>query len=208
MNTQASKNLQAKSKVILAQERAWALALGRSMRDPRPISAWEVIMPLLLIFNYARAKADRELFAQNFLFTKDLALKAAVAMARDNRPRADIGRVIEEKTAGLLKTTPDDVYSELVRTAQLKEMDVLMDHYGRLLRAEGRDYAALATMAYGGRREYEEFLTRLKAAEADVNQASLETVGPKGDPRFVAKLENNIERLRVNTIQRIFGERG
>ena len=48
-----------------------------------------------------------------------------------------------QKTKELLTSIPGGIYSDDIRRRQLKEIDLLIDHYSKLLNAEGRDYASL-----------------------------------------------------------------
>jgi hypothetical protein len=206
MASQATQSLDKKYKRILSQERAWAYALAASLKKPRPISVWEVVMPILLIFTYAARKVGRETFVQNTLFTKKLALDAARDMVKKHRGREAVMAPIEKKTQDLLSSVEEGVYSEVIRERQLEEIDFLIDHYCRLLKAEGDDYDSLVRDAYPVRGEYLDFVERLKSAEREVNVASLQTVGSRGDPAFVAQLEQTTDRIRTEFVKRIFGE--
>lgn len=200
-------SIKEKFKSIRAHEQAWAYYLVKSFRPQRPISVWEVLMPIFLIFNYARAKADRDTFVQNVLYTKELALKAARDMVIKGLTKDAAMAPIDEKTRALLESVPEGIYSELIRQKQLLEMDLLIDHYCRLFQADGSDFDSLVLRAYTDRAEYAAFIDRLKAAEHDVNVASLQTVGPRGEPEFVSKLEDSTHTFRMATADRIFGQR-
>ena len=52
--------------------------------------------------------------------------------------------------------------------------------------------------------EYTLFLDRLKAAEKEVNQAAMNTLGSKADPELVKKMEEVSERLRMVEANKIF----
>ncbi|MFC1834571.1 NF038143 family protein [Thermodesulfobacteriota bacterium] len=199
-------NLDAKYKCILANERAWAAYLAGSVKKQRPISVWEVIMPLLLIFNFMRRRVDTDMFIQNFLFTKSLSLEAALRMKKDVCSREEAFAPIEAETRKLLTSLDDDVYSVSVRHKQLKEMDLLFEHYRKLLGADGKDYAALVIDAYKTYEDYVGFLKQLKDTEKAVNLTSLETVGSRGDPEFVALIEEKTDSWRMASAQEIFGE--
>lgn len=206
--THRAQNLAAKYKWILAQERAWAGSLAASIHKPRRISVWEVLMPLLLIFNYAGLKVSRETFVQNNLFTKQLALNAARDILEKPVSRGAAMAPVKQKTRDLLSTVEEGVYSEAIREKQLYEIDLLVDHYCLLMESEGRDYDSLVRGVYRDRRSYLGFLNRLQKAEQEVNAASLKTVGSRGDPLFVSKLEETMETLRMATVERIFGGDG
>ena len=196
-------DLKAKFRAILKQERAWAFSVARSWTKPRPISVWEVLIPVLLVFLYAKSRTDREVLVQNLLFTKEQALRAALdSLERGAGPDESMAPFFE-RTRSLLDAG-SDIYSEEIQRAQVEEIRLLREHYLALLRAEGDDFDALVRNTYPTRDAYERFLARLGSAEAAVNRAALETLGPRGDEGQVARMEETYERLRAAAAERIF----
>ena len=204
MDKPLKKVLEARYKAIFSQERAWALSIARIVVKPRPISVWEVLIPVLLIFSFAKTKSEKEVIIQNLLFTKELALKAALDMAKNGRNRKEVMLPIEDKTRDLLNTVKEGIYSEEIRQKQLKEIDLLIDHYSRLLKAEGEDYASLVINAYQSPMAFTNFLTQLIASEKEVNLAALQTLGPRADPELVTRMEETTDRVRMAAAQKIF----
>ena len=198
------KVLEARYRAILAQERSWALSVARIVVKPRPISVWEVLIPVLLIFSFAKTKNEKEVIIQNLLFTKQIALKAALDMAKNGRSREEVVSLIEDKTSSLLNTVDKGIYSEEIRQKQLKEIHLLIDHYDRLLHAEGENYASLVIDAYQGPEAFTNFLTQLKALEKEVTLAAMQTLGPRADPELVARMEETTDRVRMAVAQKIF----
>ena len=84
-----------KHRSILDQERAWAAAVARTLTKPRPISAWEVMIPVLLVFTHMHSKGRREVTIQNLTFTKKLALDAALTMVKSDLPRREAHKRLE-----------------------------------------------------------------------------------------------------------------
>jgi hypothetical protein len=85
-----------------------------------------------------------------------------------------------------------NLYSERLHRKYMDEIDLLVDHYSRLLHAEGKSYRALVNHAYGTRAQYEVYLQQLSGAEQDVDRALAEIRGGA---------EEIWERLRVEQIQ-------
>ncbi len=197
--------LDTKYKCILARERSWANSVAAALIKTKPLTVWEIMIPIIFIFNYARSKNEREILVQNILFTKELALKAAFDMIKNNRSRRSVMSPIEEKTNNLLSSTENGIYSEDIRRKQLKEIDLLIDHHCKLLKVEGKDYDSLVMNAYQSLDNYSAFLDRLKGVEKEVNLSAMQTLGSKGDPKTVSKMEDVIERLRMASAQNIFG---
>ncbi|MFH1489817.1 MAG: NF038143 family protein [Pseudomonadota bacterium] len=198
-------DLHEKHKVILAQERMWAHAVARNAVKARPISVWEVMIPVLLIFSYMHSKSGKDVFVQNLLFTKELALKASLEMERNGRDRKEALRAVEEKTRALLTSVQEGIYSEEIRHKQLKEIHLLLDHYRVLLNTEAGDYGALIVGAYKQIEPYRHFLDQLSKAEKEVHQAALKTLGEKGDPALVSRMEACMDGFRKDAALRIFG---
>jgi len=198
------RTLEIKHKMILLQERSWAHSLARAMIKPGPISVWEVLIPVLLIFGYAKSKSEREITIKNLLFTKELALDAALKIIRDCRNKEEVLSLIRDKTRKLIKTVGNDIYSEEIRQEQLKEIHLLIAHYCRLLKAEGKDYDSLVMNTYLGRESFMDFLSQLREAEKGVNLAALKILGHRGDPELVSRMEDLLDQVRIAAAQRIF----
>ncbi|MBW2585003.1 MAG: NF038143 family protein, partial [Deltaproteobacteria bacterium] len=69
-----------KYKIILEHERSMARVVAGSLIQPKPISVWEVMIPIIFIHNIVKTKQSQEVFIQNHLYTKNMALKAAFDM--------------------------------------------------------------------------------------------------------------------------------
>jgi hypothetical protein len=196
--------LKKKFDLILSREQRMARAIALKAIRPKPLSVWEVMVPVIFIMGYMRAKADREVFSQNMLFTKKLALEAALDMIRKETSQADALVKIEHKTKDLLSSVPDGIYSEEIRREQLKEIELLIAHFCRLIQAQGKDYAALVVHAYQSLDGYRRFNDQLAAAESAVTQAARRTLGQKTDEEMAAKIEFAAERLRRQEAETIF----
>lgn len=197
-------SLDEKFERILSQERRWAKRVSQAVLKPRPIGVWEVLIPVLLVFNHVRWKGTREVFEKNLLFTKQLALDAAMALTKGDEKREEILAGIQEKTASLLASDSHGVYSETIRNRQLEEVELLIEHYRRLLGTDGNDYTSLLTHAYGRLDRYRAFLERLEAAEKAVNLAALETLGTRADRQMLSDIEKFSREAREAVAQEIF----
>ncbi|UCF93542.1 MAG: NF038143 family protein [Desulfobacterales bacterium] len=193
-----------KYELILAREQTLANSVAVQAIKPKPFSVWEVLVPVIFVLGYMRAKESRTLFAQNLLFTKKLALEAAFAVLKKEQSREAVMTGVRSQTASLLSTVPGGVYSDEIRQEQLKEIDLLIDHYCRLMRAEGRDYAALVINAYQTQEDYRAFHEKLKSAEFSVTEAARRTLGEQADAGMAARIEAAADRFRRAEIEKIF----
>jgi hypothetical protein len=169
--------------MIIDQEYAMAKSVALSLIRPKPLTVWDIMIPVIFILNFIKLKQSREVFIQNQIFTNTLALEA---------------------TKDLLSSVPDGIYSENIRQEQLKEIDFLMDHYGRLFEAEGNDYTALIRNAYASRAKYAAFLNQLRAVEKDVMTAAQRTLGAQADLQAASRLEELTDKVKAAEIEKIF----
>lgn len=200
-----STGLKKKADMILSREQRMARAIALKAIRPRPFSVWEVMIPVIFIMGYMKAKSDREVFSQNILFTKKLALEAAYAMMREGQATAEALDSLDSKTRELLTAIPDGVYSEAIRQEQLKEMGFLMEHYTKLLQADGKDYDAMVLNAYPQREDYRQFHQALSALEKQVSGAATRTLGAQTDAAMLSRIESATDALRRAEVNRIFG---
>ena len=199
-----STGLKKKMDVILSRERRMARVIALKAIRPRPLSVWEVMIPVVFIMGYMKAKADREVFSQNMLFTKKLALEAAYGMIRENQTKADAMRSIDIQTRELLTSVPDGLYSDGIRQEQLREMEFLIEHYRKLLQADGQDYDAMVLGVYPQREDFRKFQQALSALEKQVSGAAGRTLGAQTDAAMLSRIESATDELRRAEVKQIF----
>jgi hypothetical protein len=199
-----STGLKKKYEFILSRERRIAKSVALQAIKPKPFSVWEVLIPVIFILSYMRAKESREIFTQNLLFTKKLALEAAFDMVKKEQSREAVMARVGSQTESLLASVPADLYSDEIRREQIKEIDLLIDHYCKLIRAEGRDYAALVINAYPTKEAYWAFHQKLRSAEINVTEAARRTLGVQADSDMAARIEAATDRLRLAEVEQIF----
>ncbi len=201
-----SAELRKKYNSIYEYERAIGNSVALRVIRAKPIGVWEFLIPVVFILHFMRNKQSREVFIQNYMFTKLQALDAAFKMLKKGLSRTDVLSATEEKTQALL-TAPQtrEIYSETIRQQQMNEIDLLFDHYCKLFGAEGQDYDTLVRNAYGSREVYLEFHRRLAAAEKNVSEAARQTLGPKADADALARIEATTEAVRQARIEKTFG---
>ncbi len=200
-----------KHQSILAQERSLAKAVASAVIEIKPVSAWEILIPILFLFRFFQVKRSKETFTLNFLFTKKLALEAALARVDRGKSREEAREQIKEKTGNVLASDKAGLYSSKIRQKQLREMDLLMDHYGRLLEAEGKDYPSMVRNAYRTRENYLAFLEELEEAEKEVYLAATQTVKTSSAREIASRMEETAARVRRAELDRLFpgpGEAG
>ncbi len=196
--------METKYQSILVQERSLAKAVAALVIESKPVTAWEVLIPILFLMSLFQTKRSRETFSLNFLFTKKLALEAAFAMVDKGKSREEVREQIKDKTGNVLASDKAGLYSSKIRQKQMKEMDLLIDHYGRLLEAEGKDYPSMVRNAYRTREGYAAFLRELEEAEKEVYQAATQTVKTSSASEIASKMEEATASIRRAQLDRIF----
>jgi hypothetical protein len=204
--TTPRKAIKARYDAVLARERRQARAVAFSAFESRPFSVWEVLFIPVLVINYLNKARLRDHFVDNFLFTKQLALRGALDLAYGDVNREQVRARIVDETDRLLRETPRDLYAEPIRDAQLAEIELLLDHDLRLLAVEGRKADDLIRAAYPLRSEYEAHLELLLERERAVSRAAMETLGSRADPSLAPRMHAACERIRAKETGRIYGD--
>jgi hypothetical protein len=197
--------LDTKHENILAQEKALAKSVASVVIGQSPVTAWDVLIPIFFVFNVLKFKRAREIFTLNFLFTKKLALQGAFDMVKKGQSREDVLGQIRDQTSQILASDKKGIYSINIRQKQMREMELLLDHYFRLLNSEGKDYRSMVRHAYRTRQDFAAFVKELEGIEKEVNRAASQTVGTASAPDIVSKMEETAGRLRATQVETIFG---
>ena len=184
------------------RSQAWGVAIA--MVPGPQIGVWDVLIPIVLVLNFMRNRERRELFVQNYLYTKMMALDAARDISAGKTDRKGALDQIRAKTDSALSAESGDIYSADIREKQMAEIELLIDHYMWLMQMHGKDYAELVRKVYPDREDYRQFLEKLKEKETAVIEAAGRTMGDKMDPDALATLRRETERLREKSIQTIY----
>lgn len=193
--------------MILSRETMIARSVAMAVIKPRPFSVWEVLIPIIFIFGYMRSKEKREVFAQNVLFTKVTALQAAFDMLKKDLSRNDALERVRSKTRDLITSVPDGIYSDEIRSEQLKEIELLLDHYCRLLNSTGDDYDSLVLHAYQTSERLAGFYGQLQKAEEAVGRAARDTLGERADTDTLEGINAALQKTRLKETEKIFDAR-
>ena len=99
--------LDTKHENILANERSLAKTVANTVIEQPPLTAWEVLIPIVFLYNFLRFRRAREIFVLNFLFTKKLALEAAFDMVKRGGTKEEAIARVKEKTGEILDGPAD-----------------------------------------------------------------------------------------------------
>ncbi|MFC1940551.1 NF038143 family protein [Chloroflexota bacterium] len=190
---------------ILAWEKRLAKAVAARVVKIPQLTVWAFMIPFIFILNFFRYKRGSATFSLNFLFTKKLALEGALDIAKKGEQQQDVIMRIEEKTASILAPDTRGVYSSGIRQKQMSEIKLLLEHYLKLLEAEGKTFESMVRNAYKNAEQYKAFLRELARAEKAVNQEALQAVGKdKAARKMVSEMEKTANSIRASEAENIF----
>lgn len=184
-----------------------ANAVAAATIKQKPLSVWEVLLPIIFIFSYIKSRESREVIAQNVMFTKKMAMQAALDMLKNDQSRESVMGRIRFKTQEMIASVPGGIYSADIRREQLKEIDLLVDHYCSLLNSEGNDYNTLVFNAYRTPGRLADFFMRLQKAEESVGLAARKTLGKNADIHALERMKAAMQGSRLKMTEKIFGPR-
>ncbi len=194
-----------KYNIIRSQERRLAKAVARRVVKMPDITIWVFMVPFIFFITFLRYKRASETFVLNMLFTKRLALDAALDIVKKGQSKQNAITQIDNKTQDILDADSKGIYSEKIRRKQMNEINLLLDHYLKLLGAEGKSYETLVKDAYQTRDNYEAFLHELAPVERAVNRAAIQTVGASETAHeLVSRMEQATGRIRTEQAEKIF----
>jgi hypothetical protein len=139
------------------------------------------------------------------MFTKKLALEAAFGMIKKGESKEAAMTRIKGKTGQVLASDQKGIYSSKIRQRQMREIELLIDHYYKLLNSEGKDYATMVKNTYKDRKDYTAFVEQLEQVEKEVIRAATQTLGNSSASGIASKMEEATERMRRAEIETIFG---
>jgi len=191
-----------KYNIIIDAEQQFAREVALRVIYLRPPSAWYYLIPGMFIFDFLRRGSIIRKYTETFMFPRKLALNAARSLSED-QSRSTVDSHLESEIRNWLIAhrleSPDLVL------AQKETVGLLIDHYAKLLQAEGENYDDLIQNAYSTRENFEAHMQQIAAAENKVDQAILARVGENQAVKEKLQLEaQQVEIRRRKILEDIF----
>ena len=181
--------------------------IARCLIETKKISIFSKILLFpFYVIAYLRYRRTLSVTRKNLLYTKQLALDAAKDINQGYEREERIAS-INRKTKETLDKEGKGLYTDKVRRKQFKEIDVLINHYQKLLNSEGEIYDEMIRTAYQSRQGYLAFVKKLQWAEKEVIQAAISSVrkGSRNERMaWFRKVEEATEEARKEETDRIF----
>jgi len=157
-----------KYQIIRSAEEQFAreVTLGVIVQKPPPI--WQTLIPGMFLFDYLRRNKAIRQYTGRYMWIRKLAIDAAWAIA-GGQDGAEVHSRVKTEIENRLNAL--NLFSHDLEAAQLKTSSILIEHYLKLLGADGTTLYDLTRNAYPSRLEYAEHLRRLSEAEKEVSRA-------------------------------------
>ena len=137
-------------KMILAAEEKMAREVTLGVIVTRPLTVWHYIIPGMFIIDFLRRGSALRKYTETFMFPRRQAIDAAQAIVQGEE-KATLFSRIENETRAWLNSL--ELYTPGLLQAQLAEIELLVDHYVKLLKEDGYSLYALIKKAYQSRNE-------------------------------------------------------
>ncbi|MBU4427232.1 MAG: NF038143 family protein [Desulfobacterales bacterium] len=198
--------MESKYDKILSAEESFAREVALGVSITKPLTVWHYLIPGMFIIDFLKRGSAIKRYSHHFMFPRKLALDAAQTITQGEQKSQ---RLLEAEQEIKTWLNALNLYSEGLLRIQMTTVDLLVDHYERLLKAEGESYYSLIENAYTNRVNYEAFLSRLTSAENEVDQAIIETLGETENLRVrLAAEKAQVEKQRKKHIDRAFSWTG
>ena len=183
--------------------------IAKNLMETQKIKfGWRTLVFPVFIYDYIRYVKRLRVLRKNLFFTRQLALDAAENI-HQGKPRDWEIRRIEIKTKEILDKEKKGFYTETIRSKQLNEITLLVDHYLELLIAQKTNYRDAVKAKHSSKGAYLTFLNKLQKTEAEVMQAAITTMrkGTKKERRqWFEKVKETTRKLRMQEADRIYGD--
>lgn len=188
--------------IIIAAEQQFAREVTIGVLYLRPPSAWQYLIPGMFLIDFLRRGSAIRKYTETFMFPRNLALQAARNLSA-GQTRAAVDTHLETEIKNWLTSLHLDT-GDLVK-AQKATVNLLIDHYAKLLQAEGNSYYDLILNAYPSRESYEGCLHQITAVENEVDRAILGVVGEQQKVKEKLQLEaRQVQNRRQKILEDIY----
>jgi hypothetical protein len=191
-----------KYKMILMTEEKLAREVTLGVIVTRPLTVWHYIIPGMFIIDFLRRGSALRKYTEHFMFPRKLAIDAAQALAQ-GEDEAAVFSHIESETRSWLNSL--DLYTPGLLDTQLTVIKLLIEHYGRLLKADGVSVYALIKAAYEGQDNFQRHIEELTAAEAEVDRELIARLGETEKLKEkITTEQKQLEERREKILQEVF----
>jgi hypothetical protein len=188
--------------IILCAEESFAREVALGVIVTRPLTVWHYFIPFMFVLDFLRRNSVIRSYTKHFMFPRKLAIDAAQDITNGEDKENRLSRVEEEIKEWLNAL---NLYSSALHRSQMEVVNLLIDHYSKLLNADGDIYNYLVKNAYNHQESYAAFLSRLASVEKEVDRAITETLGENEKLREkILAEQQQVEKQRKKMLDQIF----
>jgi hypothetical protein len=188
--------------MILAAEEQFAREVTLGVIVQRPLTVWHYLIPGMFIIDFLRRGSAIRQYTRHFMYPRKLAIDTAQATIQ-GQDEAILRSHIEEDIRTWLNAL--NLYTPALHQAQAEVVDLLTDHYSRLLNAVGDNYHLLIKNAYQNRERFKIYLDQMTSAEKEVDIEITKKLGenPKLQEKLLAE-EKQVQMRRQKIMDQVF----
>ena len=190
-----------KYNIIMSAEQQFAREVTLGVIVTRPLTVWHYIIPGFFIIDFLRRGSAIRQYTQHFMFPRKLALDAAVSKMQAEE-ESENSRMDEDIRIWLESL---NLYSPDLVQAHVTLVEILTEHYVKLLNAEGDNFNLLLENAYQSRDDFKHFIESITPAENEVDRLVIDQLG--GDEKVQEKIfaeQQQIEKRRLKILDQVF----
>lgn len=194
--------MESKYNLILSAEASFARRVALADIVTRPVKPWLQLIPGMFIFDFLKRTTEIRRYSQYFMFPRKIAmdLSQEIVSGKERDNSLLLAKEKLKKWLGSLR-----LYSPAIHQAHTSILNLLIDHYSKLLNADGDTFNYLVKDAYNHQENYAAFLSRLASVEKEVDRAITETLGENEKLREkILAEQRQLEKQREKNLAEIF----
>jgi len=189
---------------ILKAEESFARRVALGVITKRPVKPLFQLIPGMFIFDFLKRNHEIRRYSQYYLPPRKLALDVAQDIVTDENKDETL-QDVEGKIRVWLET--QGLYDNNTNQSLIAIVRFLIEHYVKLIQANGESYNDLVKNAYSLQGNYEIYLDQLASLEKEFTQAVSKKLGDMGDIRHKLITEHEeADNQRKREIEPIFFE--
>jgi hypothetical protein len=184
-----------KHDIIVSAEEQFAREVTLGVIVTRPLTAWHYIIPGMFVIDFLRRGSAIRQYTKHFMFPRKVALNAALAVTREEDKDSLNTRMREDIRVWLESL---NLYSSDLFQAHVTLVELLAEHYLKLLKAKGDTFNLLIENAYRDRDRFTQFIETITAAENEVDRQVIEKLAgnQKVQEKMIAEQQQIAKRRR------------
>jgi hypothetical protein len=187
--------------LILKSEEQFAREVALGVVVTRPLKGWLYLIPGMFIIDFLRRQRCIRRFSTAYMYPRRQALSGAMALLEGVEPE-QVHHQLDSAVRQWLPAQAGD--STHLHAHQMHVLQRLIDHYQKLLTAEGGTYIELLRNAYKNRTALANELMRLNELEEKRDQCMPNTALDDDQQRHCSAIQSQVSMRRTRLIDAVF----